>query len=412
MQSKSRAVPRKSAKAAPSVKKRLTAKAKQSAKPKVRVRRHRKQGSLDMAFLLLVLILCAFGLLMVFSASYAYASYYIGNSFHYIQKQAVFAAMGLVAMLVLSRIPYYIYKNISSFIYLFALFLMLLVVIANGGGAGRFINIAGTTFQPSELMKFAIIVIFADLIGKNYSKMDTLRYGIIPFLVALVPVILILVVFQRHLSATIIICAIGAVMMFVGGMKLRYFMPFIPVGVLVVLGVIMVKGVDYWGERISGWMDPFSDVSNTTWQTVQSLVAIGSGGLMGLGLGNSRQKYLYLPEPQNDFIFAIVCEELGLIGAILVIVLFALLVYRGFSIANKAPNKFAAMLVVGIVFQIALQAILNIGVVCNAIPNTGISLPFFSYGGTALMVQMAEMGVVLNVSRYTMIEDQEGGELR
>ena len=365
-----------------------------------------------MAFLLLVLILCAFGLLMVFSASYAYASYYIGNSFHYIQKQAIFAAMGLVAMLVLSRIPYYIYKNISSFIYLFALFLMLLVVIANGGGAGRFINIAGTTFQPSELMKFAIIVIFADLIGKNYSKMDTLRYGIIPFLVALIPVILILVVFQRHLSATIIICAIGAVMMFVGGMKLRYFMPFIPVGVLVVLGVIMVKGVDYWGERISGWMDPFSDVSNTTWQTVQSLVAIGSGGLMGLGLGNSRQKYLYLPEPQNDFIFAIVCEELGLIGAILVIVLFALLVYRGFSIANKAPNKFAAMLVVGIVFQIALQAILNIGVVCNAIPNTGISLPFFSYGGTALMVQMAEMGVVLNVSRYTMIEDQEGGELR
>ena len=190
-------------------------------------------------------------------------------------------------------------------------------------------------------------------------------------------------------------------------MKLRYFMPFIPAGILAVLGAIMVKGVDYWGERISGWIDPFSDVSNTTWQTVQSLVAIGSGGLMGLGLGNSRQKYLYLPEPQNDFIFAIVCEELGLIGAILVIVLFALLIYRGFSIANKAPNKFAAMLVVGIVFQIALQTVLNIGVVCNAFPNTGISLPFFSYGGTALLMQMAEMGVVLNVSRYVLTDEEE-----
>lgn len=362
---------------------------------------------MDTTFLLLVLILCAFGLMMVFSASYAYADYYRGSSFHYILRQSIFAGMGLVAMLVLSRVPYYIYKNISVVIYGVALVLMMVVVIANKGGAGRFISVAGITFQPSELMKFAIIVLFADLIGKNYSKMGTLRYGIIPFLVVLVPVVVILVFFQRHLSATIIIVAIGAVMMFVGGMKLRYFMPFIPAGILAVLGAIMVKGVDYWGERISGWIDPFSDVSNTTWQTVQSLVAIGSGGLMGLGLGNSRQKYLYLPEPQNDFIFAIVCEELGLIGAILVIVLFALLIYRGFSIANKAPNKFAAMLVVGIVFQIALQTVLNIGVVCNAFPNTGISLPFFSYGGTALLMQMAEMGVVLNVSRYVLTDEEE-----
>jgi len=384
---------------------------KRTAAPKtkgfVKERRIRREGSMDTAFLLLVLILCAFGLMMVFSASYAYADYHLDDSLHYIRRQAIFAGMGLVAMLVLSRVPYYIYKNTSSLIYVVGLALMMLVVVVNGGGAGRFINIAGTTFQPSELMKFAIIVVFADLIGKNYNRMDTMRYGVTPFLITLAPVVVILVVFQRHLSATIIIVAIGAIMMFVGGMKLRYFLPVLPAGGLLVLVVILVKGVAYWGERINGWLDPFSDTANTTWQTVQSLVAIGSGGLMGLGLGNSRQKHLYLPEPQNDFIFAIVCEELGLIGALLVILLFGLLIYRGFVIANKAPNKFASMLVVGIVFQIALQTLLNIGVVCNAFPNTGISLPFFSYGGTALLVQMAEMGIVLNVSRYGISDEEE-----
>lgn len=282
---------------------------------------------------------------------------------------------------------------------------MALVVVLNGGQPGRWINVPLLgSFQPSELMKIAIIIIFAALISKNYQKITTFRYGILPFIFVLLPVIGILVVFQHHLSATIIICAIGLGMVFIAGAKLRYFLSLIPAGALALVALVLFKGADYMKERVQIWLDPFADIQDSTWQTVQSLVAIGSGGVMGLGLGGSRQKYLYLPEPQNDFIFAIICEELGLVGAILVILLFVLLIYRGFVIASKAPNKFSAMLVIGIVLQIAIQAFLNIAVVTNSIPNTGISLPFFSAGGTALVTQMMEVGIVLNVSRYATME--------
>lgn len=363
-----------------------------------------KAGPIDSVFLLLVLILVAFGLVMVFSASYATANYRYGDSLHYIKRQAIFAVIGIVAMLIISKVPYYIYHRLAKPIYWIGLGLITIVWPLNSFGAGRFISIGGQQFQPSELMKVAIIVLFAALIVQNHNKMNTLKFGVLPFLMALFPVIVVLVALQHHLSATIIISTIGIAMMFVGGSRMRYFLPIAGVGVLGVVGLIVVKGVAYMGDRVYNWMHPMEDILGDSWQTVQSLIAIGSGGFMGLGLGNSRQKYLYLPEPQNDFIFAIVCEELGFIGALLVILLFVCLVYRGFVIANKAPNRFASMVVMGITFQIALQTLLNIAVVSNAMPNTGISLPFFSYGGTALMIQLAEMGIILNISRYSVEE--------
>jgi cell division protein FtsW len=366
----------------------------------------KRERSIDWVFLLIVLVLLAFGMVMVFSASYANALAYKGDSFYYIKKHAMFVVAGIVAMVVLSKFPpYTTYQKLSTLIYVAGLCLMALVVVLNGGKPGRWINLPLMgSFQPSELMKIAVIIIFAALISKNYQKITTFRYGILPFILVLLPVIGILVVFQHHLSATIIICTIGLGMVFIAGAKMRYFVSLIPAGALALVGLVLFKGADYMQERVHIWLDPFADIQDSTWQTVQSLVAIGSGGVMGLGLGGSRQKYLYLPEPQNDFIFAIVCEELGLIGAILVILLFVLLIYRGFVIASKAPNKFSAMLVIGIVLQIAIQAFLNIAVVTNSIPNTGISLPFFSAGGTALVTQMMEVGIVLNVSRYAMME--------
>ncbi len=370
----------------------------------IKFKKKKKQGSLDLAFLLIVSILVIFGLVMVFSASHVAAFSEEGDSLYYIKKQFIFAVVGFVLMLLISKIPYGLYKKHSALIYGVAIFFMALVVIMNKGKAGRWLNLGILSFQPSEIMKIALIIVTATIITNNQNKMHTFKYGIMAPLMPLVPVILILMVFQHHLSATIIMISIVVIMIFIAGAKIKYFLFTIPVGLLGIVGIIMLKGIGYMGERFQIWFDPFSDPTGSTYQTVQSLLAIGSGGIMGLGLGNSRQKYLYLPEPHNDFIFAIVCEELGLIGALLVMLLFVFFVYRGFVIANKAPNKFASMLVIGITVQIALQALMNIAVVTNSMPNTGISLPFFSYGGTALVLQLAEMGIILNISRYSSEE--------
>lgn len=426
-----------------------------------------KDRSMDTAFLLIVLVLLAFGLIMVFSASYAYALNYEGDSFYYIKKQGFFAVLGIIGMLVISRIDYRFFKKFWPVIYGIGIALLVCVFIpglsvSTETGVSRWVGVGSITFQPSEFAKFAVIVTFAALIYKNYPKIKTFRYGIIPFVILLAPV-LVLIYLEPHLSGLIIIVSIAAVMMFVGGVRLRHMVALLLAAIILLGGFMLIKSAMDGGEeeaagqavttvqtdstasttqegddassanqeeavqedssgggffesyqwrRIQNWLDPFgrsegsgydTDITGEVWQTCQSLLAIGSGGIMGLGLGNSRQKYMYLPEPQNDFIFAIVCEELGLIGAILVILLFVLLVYRGFVIANRAPNKFASMLVVGITIQIGIQALFNIAVVTNAFPNTGISLPFFSYGGTALMMQLFEMGVILNISRHTHV---------
>lgn len=365
----------------------------------------KKCGKMDPVFLILVFSLLCFGLVMLFSASFARAYYYEGNSFYYISKQAFYAVIGIAVMLIASRVDYHIFRKFSIFLYFFSFILLVIVLFMPGDANGirRWINLGPFgQFQPSELMKFALITIFGSMIAANYSKMKTFRYGVVPFVLLLAPVVF-LMYLEPHLSGIILMCSIAAVMMFVGGTRPKWF---VMLGILAgaaLLYILLFKG-NYMSGRAFYWLHPFSDTLDKTMQTDQSLLAIGSGGFFGLGLGQSKQKFMYLPEVQNDFIFAIVCEELGVVGAIAVILLFVLLCYKGFEIASKSPDKFGALLCVGIVAQIGIQALLNIAVVTNTVPNTGISLPFFSYGGTALVMQLAEMGVVLNVSRHAMTQ--------
>ncbi len=363
-----------------------------------------EKNPIDVPFTVLVFILVIFGLVMVFSASTAYAYYRMeGDSYHYISQQAIFAFVGIICMFAISFVDYHILHKFAW--PLMAVTLILLVVVLfmpELNGAKRWIMFAGITMQPSEVAKFAVIVLFAHIMSVNYQKMKTFVYGVLPFLIILA-VIAALMLMEPHLSGTILIFGIGITMMFVGGTKLIYF-----VGALAALGgavvFAIVSGlVSYAESRLTNWIDPLADTSGGSYQTIQSMYAISSGGLFGLGLGNSRQKHLYVPEPANDFIFAILCEELGFIGAMIVIFLFIFLMIRGLYIAFNAADKFGSMLVVGIMVQVILQAALNIAVVTNTIPNTGISLPFFSYGGTSLLMLLGEMGIVLSVSRQSSV---------
>lgn len=369
---------------------------------------------LDMPLFVFVIVLLAVGLVMLYSASYADSYYNEGSSYYYIQRQGLFAIIGFVAMLFISTFDYHRFHGLAFLIYLLSIVLLGAVLLfgpllhmekiaPSEGVAYRWLNL-GVQFQPSEIAKFAVITMCAHYISQHIDQMGTLRYGVLPFLL-IVGLPAVLVFAENHLSGTIIILALGVILMFVGGTKIRYFL--IGGGALAVLLVLYVvmKG-SYQMDRVSVWLDPFSETldRDLTWQTRQSLYAIGSGGFLGVGLGQSRQKYLYLPKPMNDFIFAIICEELGMIGALVVIILFSLLIWRGMYISLHAKDKFGTLLGLGITFQVGLQAVLNICVVTNTIPNTGISLPFFSYGGTALLMLLGEMGILLNISRSANVE--------
>ena len=371
-------------------------------------------AGLDMPLLIFILVLLAIGLVMLFSASYANSYYLQGNSYYYISRQAVFAVFGVAAMLVISTFDYHSFHKLAIVIFGVSLFLLVFLLICRyahiesianwEGDATRWLNFGIVSFQPSEIAKFALIVLFAHMISRNLDRMDTFRYGVVPY-VAIMGLVAALIFLESHLSATLIILALGAIMMFVGGTKPRWFLIGGVLVAAVLLFVVVTKG-GYQMDRIRIWLDPFSsDLDrDLTHQTRQSLYAIGSGGLLGVGLGQSRQKYLYLPAPQNDFIFAIVCEELGFVGALVIIVLFALLIWRGVYVSIHARDKFGMLLGLGITFQVGLQAVLNICVVTNTIPNTGISLPFFSYGGTALLMLLGQMGILLNISRSANVE--------
>ena len=371
-------------------------------------------AGLDMPLLIFILVLLAIGLVMLFSASYANSYYLQGNSYYYISRQAVFAVFGVAAMLLISTFDYHSFHKLAIVIFGISLFLLVFLLICRyahiesianwEGDATRWLNFGFVSFQPSEIAKFALIVLFAHMISRNLDRMDTFRYGVVPY-VAIMGLVAALIFLESHLSATLIILALGAIMMFVGGTKPRWFLIGGVLVAAVLLFVVVTKG-GYQMDRIRIWLDPFSsDLDrDLTHQTRQSLYAIGSGGLLGVGLGQSRQKYLYLPAPQNDFIFAIVCEELGFVGALVIIVLFALLIWRGVYVSIHARDKFGMLLGLGITFQVGLQAVLNICVVTNTIPNTGISLPFFSYGGTALLMLLGEMGILLNISRSANVE--------
>ena len=368
-----------------------------------------QKGKLDITFLSLILILLTIGLVMLFSASYAYSLEYYGSSYKFIINQSIYAVIGIIFMFIASRINYHIWQKLSLPIFgaiLILLFALLIMPpMMKGMTVKRWFAIGGFSFQPSEIAKFAVVIFFSTLIAANQKKMNSWKFvgGMFVLLIFTCG----LIVLEPHLSATLLVGAIGVVLIYIGGLNRKVVIAGLAFAVGAIVLVIITQStgfISYGADRIKYWLDPWQDPTGDGFQTIQSLLAIGSGGVLGRGLGQSRQKYLWVPEPHNDFIFSIVCEELGLIGAVVIIIIFALLVWRGFKIAMSATDKFGSLLAIGLTFQVGLQALLNIWVVTNTIPNTGIGLPFFSYGGTALVILLAEMGIVLSVSRGASIE--------
>ena len=385
------------------------------------------RGPIDLLFLALVLMLTAIGLIMVLSSSFATAMYNAdhdvdtgGNPYYYFIRQAGFAVLGVIAMYVISRIDYQRFRLLSVPAVAGSIVLLMLVVFTplgrSGGGAQRWLNL-GIRFQPSEIAKVAVIMFFAARLSKRSDQLKappkkwnkrtfTGRAGafldrigfleLVPY-GAIMVIVLFLLALEPHMSAMILVLVGGASVLLASGISLGWF-----AGAAALVGGVLwliITQTSYMTERINVWLDPASDLQRGGYQPWQARIAIGSGGLLGKGLGNSVQKYLFLPEMQNDYIFAIVCEELGLIGACIIIALFALLIIRGYWLAIHARDRFGTLLIVGIITLLAAQVFFNIGVVTGVLPPTGISLPFFSYGGTALVIQLAEMGIVLSVSR-------------
>ena len=383
------------------------------------------RGPMDLPFLMLVLMLVGIGLIMMFSASFASAYYdssqnVQNNPMFYIRRQAAYAAAGLLVMYVTSKINYQRFRWMSVFVLVGAIALLVLVLTPIGVEINQvkrwlyLFLVAGPTFQPSEIAKVAVVLFFAarlskrdterkkkftnrTLTGRTLNRLERIGFlELVPY-GAVLSLVLVLVVMEPNMSGTILIMVGAAAVLFASGINLGWF---VGLGSFAVAALtFVVFATDYMTRKINLWLDPWSDPQGAGYQPIQSLYAIGSGGLLGLGLGKSRQKFLYIPEPENDFIFSIVVEELGFIGAAIVLILFALLIMRGYWLALHARDKFGTLTIVGIITLLAAQVFLNIGVVTNLIPNTGISLPFFSYGGTALMIQLAEMGIILSISR-------------
>lgn len=367
---------------------------------------NRRRG-FDWPFFLLVLLLLTVGVVMVLSASYPRAYYDPGHvtggrPAYYFVRQLLFAALGLGALWLASRFPMGFYRRYAfPFLGLTVLLLLLVPFVGvRANGARRWLGIGGLTLQPSELAKLAVILSFAVLICRFRGRMRSFRWGVLPF-AGILAVLIGLLVLEPHFSASIILIAIAGAMLFLGGLGLGWFIAaFTAAGAGI--GVLLAF-FPYASSRIVTWRDPFSTASDEGYQIVQSLYTIGSGGLSGLGLGGSRQKFLYLPEEHNDFIFSVVCEELGFLGAALILLLFALLILRGYWIALHCRDRFSCLVCAGITTLLAIQTFLNVAVVTNLLPCTGISLPFFSYGGTALLIQLGEMGIVLSASRDMLV---------
>ena len=359
-----------------------------------------KDDGIDVVFLLLGLLLLAVGLVMLWSASFAQSQYDTGytSSFKYLKKQAACALIGLAAMYFLSRVPVSLWEWAAWPLYGVSI-LLLLAVLAVGesvNGAKRWINIAGLQFQPSEIAKFTLILLFAKLTRHYGPEARQFRCGVLGFGCALLG-ILVPLALEKHLSAIMLMGLVAVVMMFVAGTHPKWLLA--GAAAALVFVAVYVTFLGYAGDRITAWLHPEADPGDTGYQILQSLYAIGSGGLFGLGFGKSKQKYLYLPFQYNDYICAVVCEELGLAGALGIMALFAALILRGYSIALRASSRFATVLAAGLTTLMAVQTVLNLCVVTNILPSTGIALPFFSYGGTALAVNLGEMGILLSISR-------------
>ena len=363
-------------------------------------RRFSAGKQMDFPFLVLVLLLLTVGLVMLYSASSAQSEFDTRYtiSTKYLQKQAVCAGIGLVAMVGFSRIPAQLWLKFAWPLYGLSILLLLLVLAVGESvnGAKRWINLAGIQFQPSEIAKFTMIVLFARLTKGFGPDARKFRYGVLGFGAALLG-ILIPLALEKHLSAIMLMGMVAVVMMYVAGTHPKWLL--MGAGAAAAFVLIYISFMGYAGDRITAWLHPEADPGDTGYQILQSLYAIGSGGLFGLGFGKSRQKYLYLPFQYNDYIFAVICEELGFVGALLIIALFATLIFRGYWIALRARDRFSTVFAAGLITLIAVQTILNLGVVTNLLPSTGIALPFFSYGGTALAVNLGEMGILLSISR-------------
>lgn len=372
------------------------------------------RGPLDLPFLMLTLVLAVVGLIMLLSASFPWAQYDKGDPLHFFKRQAVFAAIGVFLMFWISKINYHRFEGLAKLAITASIVLLVLVVIPGPNkyhrllalgenGAARWLGIPGTsfTFQPSEVAKLGIIVSFAASISKKRERMSKFREGFLPHVVIL-GVMTVLTAIEPHFSGAVLLFGIGAAMMVVGGIHWGWVAAGVGglgAGCYTLLFTDIMEKIGYNSDRIKTWHDPWWDVGDKSYNMAQSLITVGSGGLWGVGLGKSRQKFMFLPERQNDFIFPVICEELGLVGATLILVLFAMLVVRGYWLAIHAKDRFGSLLVVGVITQIALQTFLNVAVVTGLIPATGISLPFFSFGGTALVIQFVEVGIVLSVSR-------------
>ena len=400
---------------------------RKKAKRDLTIEQQLARGPIDLPFLALVMLLVAIGLIMVLSASYASAMYNLdaavdtkGDPLYYFKRQFGFAVLGVIAMFVISKIDYQHFRWMSVFVLGASIVLMALVFVPyfgrSGGGALRWVKIGPIRFQPSEIAKVGVIMFFAARLSKRNSQLGPPKkwskrtftgrmaarldhiglLELIPYGVVLV-VVLGIIGLQHHMSAMILVVVAAASVLFASGVSLGWF----AIGGTAVGAVLwfIITQTEYMTARIEIWQDPFSDPRGDGFQPIQSQIAIGSGGLLGVGLGNSRQKYLFLPEEHNDYIFSIVCEELGMVGAIIIMALFALLIIRGYWLALHARDRFGTLLIVGITTLMGMQTFFNIGVVTGFLPPTGISLPFFSYGGTALAIQLAEMGMVLSVSR-------------
>ncbi len=368
-----------------------------------------RRGKVDLIFLSLVISLAIFGTLMVFSAGYAYAEFRYDDGNFFIKRQMIWVAVGVAVMIIASHIKPETYKILSPFLYILTLILLILVLVIGfvGNGAQRWISIGPLTIQPSEIAKMTMVMMLAYYFSRNEekaldkkSKGNVFVFGtLIPGLIMLVPIILVMI--QKHLSCIIILGLIGLLVIIASGINTKYISAFTALGGVGVLCIALFT--DYTKDRITVWQDPESYKLTGGWQTLQGLMAIGSGGLFGLGFGKSLLKYCYVSEPANDMIFAILCEELGLVGAVFVLFLFSFLVIRGYTIALRAENTFERLVIFGICTKIAVQVLLNVAVVTNTIPNTGISLPFFSYGGSSLIMLFFEMGMILSFSRRAKI---------
>ena len=423
-----------------------------------------KVGGVDRPFLICIILLLCMGTVMVFSASYPYAKEYFDDSYRFARSQIIFALFGLGVMAAIAKFfNYRFIRRFSKIVMLVGIAMLVAVLVAGSGakGAQRWLQIGPISLQPSEIMKFAVVLFFADYADKYANKISQkdnlyelrkpialslfilvlgvlafvfvpnkavgvifvliaagfavaimlptnmeknlpgIYYGILPY-IGVLGVIGVLLYLQPHLSGLVIIAGIIFCMMVIGGTNGWYLLMGMGAGIVGVL--FLATTMSHSSARLQVWRDPFQYIKGDGWQPAQSLYAIGSGGLTGVGFGNSRQKHLYLPEPQNDYIFSVWCEEMGFIGAVVLIAVFAFFIYRGIIIGLRAPDRFSSMLVIGIIMHVGLQVILNIAVVTNTLPSTGISLPFFSYGGTSLVILLAEMGVVLSVSRMSALE--------